>query len=159
MIIDEKGKLFGKISIIDVLIILIILAAAAILTVKFTGIGSEQILTTHKTYVAEVEQIKNTTVPYIREGEKLYDNEGAYMGTVKKVEVLPGEVVKTKSNGEYAVAVNPERANVRITIEGEGKENESGFFLDGKVSLLLGTTRYFKASDVNFTAEIIEILE
>ena len=35
--IDEKGRLFGKVNIVDLLIILIVLAAAAFLGYRFLG--------------------------------------------------------------------------------------------------------------------------
>ena len=36
-IIDEKGKLFGKINVIDLLVILLVLVVAAVLGIKFLG--------------------------------------------------------------------------------------------------------------------------
>lgn len=40
--IDEKGRLFGKINIVDLLVILVIIAAAVVLGVKFLGGGEEE---------------------------------------------------------------------------------------------------------------------
>ncbi len=44
-IIDEKGKLFGKLNIIDLLVIVLVIAAAVVVGAKFLG-GSEHVAST-----------------------------------------------------------------------------------------------------------------
>lgn len=40
-VVDEKGKLFGKLNIIDLLVIVLIIAAVAVVGLKFLGGGSD----------------------------------------------------------------------------------------------------------------------
>lgn len=55
-IIDEKGKLFGKINLIDLLVLLIIVAALIFVAVKFATPAEDSPIgpTTKLTYVAQV---------------------------------------------------------------------------------------------------------
>ena len=59
--IDEKGRLFGKINIVDLLVILVILIGAAVVAVKFLGPGSTAAINpvkTHVTYQVLVEGVQ-----------------------------------------------------------------------------------------------------
>lgn len=54
-VVDEKGKLFGKLNIIDLLVIILILAAVVVVGVKVLGGGEETAVpTTRLTYTVRV---------------------------------------------------------------------------------------------------------
>lgn len=53
-VIDERGKLFGKLNIIDLLVVLFILAALAVVGTKVLGGGGESAATTKLTYTVRV---------------------------------------------------------------------------------------------------------
>lgn len=58
-IVDEKGKLFGKINLIDLLAILVVIAALVFAVVKFTGGEEDAVIgsTSKLTYVAQVSSV------------------------------------------------------------------------------------------------------
>lgn len=63
-IIDEKGKLFGKINIIDLLVILLVVVVAAVLGIKF--LGSDDDVGVYEpaaklTYTVKVEGVERET--------------------------------------------------------------------------------------------------
>ncbi len=53
-VVDEKGKLFGKLNIIDLLVILLILAAVVVVGVKVLGGGAAGASATKLTYTVRV---------------------------------------------------------------------------------------------------------
>ena len=68
--IDEKGRLFGKINIVDLLVILVILIGAAVVAVKFLGPGSTAAINpakTHVTYQVLVEGVRPEVYEHIQE--------------------------------------------------------------------------------------------
>ena len=68
--IDEKGRLFGKINIVDLLVILVIVIAAAVLGVKFLGPNSTIAVnpkTTQVTYKVLVESVQPEVYENIQE--------------------------------------------------------------------------------------------
>ena len=68
--IDEKGRLFGKINIVDLLVILVILIGAAVVAVKFLGPGSTAAINpakTHVTYQVLVESVQPEVYENIQE--------------------------------------------------------------------------------------------
>ena len=157
MIIDKNGKLFGKISIVDLFILLVIIAAAVFLFLKFSGIAEDRANTTEKSYTVMINGIKEISASYLKTGEKLYDDKGSFMGVIKDIKLQPSEVVKTLDNGKYVVAQNPERIDAVLTITGKGFTSGGIFYLDGKVSLLVGTERFFKGDRVDFEGNILKI--
>ncbi len=157
MIIDKNGKIFGKISIIDLFILLVIIAAAAFLFLKFSGLAGDKANITEKSYTVMINSIKEDTASYLKTGEKLYDDKGSFLGVIEDIKLQPSEVVKTLDNGNYVVAENPERVDAVLTIKGKGFTSGGIFYLDGKVSLLVGTERFFKGNRVDFEGNILKI--
>ena len=60
--LDEKGRLFGKINIIDLLVVLLVLVVAAVVAIKLLGGGDglpgAEGTSTHLTYTVEVDGVK-----------------------------------------------------------------------------------------------------
>lgn len=158
MFIDEKGKLFGKISVIDIALIVLVAAAVAFVGIKFFGNGTDDSQQMECSYVVEIKDIKESSLEYIKEGDMLYDDKGAFMGVIEKTpKATPSVKVVEKNDGTFATAEVPGRVDVLVNIRGGGIKNANGFYLDGKVSLLLGTYRFFKDDDIDFTASVVEI--
>ena len=153
-------KIFGKINVIDLALIVLIIAAGAFVGVKFFGNSSADTQTLECSYVVKIENIKETSLKYLKAGDTLYNDDNAFMGVIEKEpEYVNATEIAIKNDGSYAEAELPERVDVLLTIRGEGMKNSNGFYLDGKVALLLGTDRFFKADDIDFTATIVEILD
>jgi len=160
MLIDKNGRLFGKISIVDIVVALLIIVAVSFVGLRFvkkTSMASQQ---AEKVYVVEVKDIKESSIKYFKVGDTLYNEDGAYLGIIDiEPEITVAMVSQEKSDGSFAYAEKPGRYDVRITIRGKGFDNGNAFFLDGKVALLVGAERYFKADDIDFTGNIIEIID
>ena len=132
---NKKGKLFGKLNIIDVLIILIVLAVIAALGMKFVlpnmlkPVGASE-------YDIQfiIEEAPEFVKPYIME-------EGALVKDFDKAMTL-GRVVKTTTDKSVLYTVNSEGASIKttkenyisaiITARGSGTyTNENGLILNG----------------------------
>lgn len=53
-VIDERGKLFGKLNVIDLLVVIFIIAALVVVAAKVFGGGGESAATTKLTYTVRV---------------------------------------------------------------------------------------------------------
>ena len=158
VILDKQGKLFGKISIIDIGLILIILAAGVFVGLKFVAPQNTEVKHLEINYVVKVSNIKETSAKYIKPGEVLVDGDGVAMGTIMEgVKTEPTLGLQFSQEGEAFTLPVPERTDVYVPIKADAIKNENGIFLDGKVSLLIGTERFFRASDIDFIGTVIEI--
>ena len=102
--IDEKGRLFGKINIVDLLVILVVVIAAAVLGMKFLRPGSSTNTAggaTAVTYTVVVENVR----------PEVYENVQKYVPSTLMAsgELLDGQVV--------AVTAVPHMENVVLNTE------------------------------------------
>lgn len=134
MLIDKKGRLFGKINIIDLCIILLIVSAVAVTLIKFNaaGNGGNTEKNTEIVYTLKVASVRDYTVKQFVEGDNLYDDEtGKYIGKIVSVEKKPDMVYVVKADGTYAISEKPERYDAYITVSAKGSINEKGYFAEG----------------------------
>lgn len=158
MIIDKQGKLFGKINIIDLFIVFIIISAIAILGVKFsTGVTTGG-ATVPVTYTIKVEGVRKTSEKYFVPGEKVYNDKDEFMGEIVAVNNVR-EAVKYEltSKGEYAEITNPSRIDLEVKIKANATENDKGYYIDGKVSVLAGSTKNLSTKDIEFHGTVIDV--
>ncbi len=134
--IDKNGKLFGKINIIDLLIILVIVAAAAFLASKFLG-GSDGAANSSKTKVA-IEFYANSAPAGI--GDSLEAGAAAYedstengFGKVTEFSSEPAYTYEAGKDGETVKVPTIGYDFLYVTVEVEGELLEDGIKLDGKL--------------------------
>lgn len=120
MIIDNKGKLFGKINIIDVCVILIIAIAIGVTYFKFNLSAHSDVTTTNSkaTYTIRATKVRSFTADSISVGDKVFDREtDKFVGTVVDVTKKGATDYIELNNGSVVKADVPERYNVDVTIE------------------------------------------
>lgn len=129
MIIDSRGKLFGKVSIVDLLIIVIIVAGALGVYYKFVKVDSSGIATTtQKVSVAFfMEDVAEYTADSIKEGDFVRDRTSSVnIGRVTKVVKGPDIVFYPNSDGKVIASSKPGYVSVEVTVEGEGEYSATG---------------------------------
>lgn len=122
MKIIENKKLFGKINLVDIIIILVVvLAGIVVYNLVFkgeavSGIGAEYYTTT---CVAKFEDLPSMASTYLNVGTSVYDNEtNTYIGKLKRVS--SGDCIKIKQNLENNTFVEtkvPGKETVYLEIE------------------------------------------
>lgn len=127
MIIDEKGKLFGKVSIIDVCILVVIVAAIIFVGIRFMpgkeGTTSDSKLTV--TYYAE--EVSDFVANSVKVGDALMDDtRNCALGTVTNVEVMPSQSYATNSDGIYVKSSKEGFNSILITSETNGQLSDTG---------------------------------
>jgi hypothetical protein len=122
-IIDSKGRLFGKVSIIDILVLLVIVAVIAgvyILFIKNDNTPliakSDKILTVFYT-----EEVHSFVKDSIKIGDQVRDRvTNAYFGKVVKVETGNSVSFGVNSAGEVIQSPKDGFISIKIFVEGDG---------------------------------------
>ncbi|MEG1441204.1 MAG: DUF4330 domain-containing protein [Oscillospiraceae bacterium] len=142
MLINKDGKFFGKISIIDVLVVLGILFIAAGLFVRFSGGGKAVIAPDEKIeYTLKVKGVREFTKEAIEEGGFITDaTTKEEMGKVIKVESTPAKAELTLSDGKFVNVDVPEEFDMIITAEVDGKISDKGFYTKGNKFMAAGSS-------------------
>jgi hypothetical protein len=116
--LDEKGRFFGKVNIVDLLVLLVIVAVVVFAVVRMTG-DSSKTVPVRVTYV--VEEVRQATVDALRAAKgDVTDEGGTYLGTVKEVVVNPTREEYMTTEDQLEAFDSPVFSDVKIVVLGEG---------------------------------------
>ena len=167
MIIDNKGKLFGKVSIIDICVILIIVIGVVGAYITFSTLNSGKLNDNSKlalnsaapaetaVVTFEVKGIRAMTKDGIRIGDEVYDTEdNKFIGTIKEVSSKPAQGNYVANDGSFYKAVIPEKYDVEILVEVTGKNTNTGFHTESELQLLYGKEIEIKTPTIKTTPKV-----
>ncbi len=171
MIIDNKGKLFGKISVVDICVLLVIIIgiAGAFFTISTLNSGkladnsklalNSASATQTATVTFELKGVRSMTKDSLKEGDGVYatteDNE--YIGEIKRVSFKAATQNVVAVDGTLHEAEIPDRLNVLVEVEVKGKTTDSGFYSESGVQLLYGKEIEIKTSTVKTMPQVVGI--
>ncbi len=144
--INKKGKLFGKINLLDIAIaLLVLLVAGALYYVYFREDESAQVLAHRIEYDIELAVRPETFVEVIAVGDNIWDSvRGHYLGTVIDKQVRPAtKVSEDMVKGEYILAKIPYMYDVVITLEANGRVTPYNILAEG-IEVKVGQRMYVK---------------
>ena len=129
-ILDRDGRLFGKISIIDVIVILVVavLALAIYVKTQMPQTGTS-VTTTKVVYQMKLNNQPEYMLSAIEIGDELFDKErstGGSLGTIVDIEVSPGTEQGELDDGTVAQVPAENQYNLLLTIEGQALVGSDG---------------------------------
>lgn len=160
MIIDEKGRLFGKISIIDICALLALLALLAGAYYKFFMVDPQHTAANFDTieYKVLMKEVRQQSIDAVEIGAEVYDvRTDSYMGKVINKEIAPSPAMVTKADGTIVMAEKPERFDVLVTITVPGVETQFGFLANGKRDLNRESIQVLKTQKIIMEAKIADV--
>lgn len=160
--IDENGRLFGKISVIDVVVLLLVAALAlSVLFVKqgqpSTGSGTPQDSIAFQVLVSGVDSYMEDAV---QKGDKLYDKDyasGGPIGEITDVQVMPGTLQAEYADGTVDMAAVENGINLVITVEGQGLIHDGSYLVNRIYDLGVNAARVFYTKHAQFTGTVTHI--
>ncbi|NLN47578.1 MAG: DUF4330 domain-containing protein [Clostridiales bacterium] len=133
-IIDDKGRLFGIINIIDLFISILLIVLIGFGAYKIFRVNPTVAVNTQKvTMVYFIQEVRDVTYNAIEEGEiaKDYDKNSVY-GKIIKKEALPAKKMAETADGRFVEAEIPNRFDVKIYIEGDAVISKTGVYMGGQ---------------------------
>ena len=134
--IDKNGKIGGKVSVIDLIIVIILLAALAFVAYRFLTKDRSGVINTQPyTMSMTGTEVSNYVVENIELGARVYDDsENNVLGYVTDVQTGPGYHYTTDADGGTVALYPDDSSSVVVTCRGEGTLDANG--------LLIGGSRY-----------------
>jgi hypothetical protein len=118
--IDERGRIFGKVNVVDILVFLVIVAVIVFAVTRLTGSSSEKVPVTVQ-YM--IEEVRDATVDAItstvEQGGRVTDEAGTVLGDVVKIDVAPTVEEYMTPAGELEEFESPIYNDVLITVSGK----------------------------------------
>lgn len=159
---DKNGKIGGKISIIDIAVILLVLIAALGIGIRFMS-GATTAVTSNVTlkYTVKVLGVREFTVNALKKDSVMLSKDDEIIAEIKDMEVADTKIQSTTANGEIKWATLPDKYTCMLTIEAQGRESEDGYMLDDTTEVSVGRTVDINTKYVKTTGEImsVEIVE
>ena len=123
MFIDEKGKLFGKINLIDLFIVLVILALITVAALKFgPGTASKTVNQDNIVVKYYAEEVSTFVADKVAVGDQLLDDgRNSDLGTVTEVVLGPSKTDVPASDGSLVNSSKPDCDSIMITSEVKGQ--------------------------------------
>ena len=136
---QSKGKKGFKFNIVDVVILIVILAAAGVFVWRYairpgSPADSSQKLSPF-TMTLNTEELSNEHFENgkLAVGGTMIDkNTGANMGTVIAIDVKPARSYSVKADGTWSTESKPNHSHVTVTVEGKGfRPKDGGLMVNG----------------------------
>lgn len=160
MFLDEKGRLFGRISVIDIGVLLLIIALLGGVYYKFFMVDKNQNAAKFDTleYKILVEEIRQQSVDAIEIGANIYDvKTDTPMGKIVNKEVLPATEQLIKADGTVVIAEKPGKFNVVVTIQVPGVETRYHYRANGRIDLNRGSEQVMDTRMIVLETKIIDV--
>jgi hypothetical protein len=159
-IINEKGKLFGLINVIDLFLLLFVVCAGVFVAKPLLGqeMAAPVVVDTQDIYITYfISNIRDVSVNAINEGDQVFDiNSADSFGTVMDKVVEPATIMTTDADGNVQYSIIPDRYNMYVTIHSQGqiKENE---IMVNRNSMKIGYMQLVDLKNIRFQGIIFGI--
>ncbi len=161
--INRDGKLFGKVSIIDIVVVVLVIVLALGVYKMFVG-GSSAVVTSSEkvecTFI--IKNVRSYTADALAKKGPLYDKVSKeYIGEITDVEVENGLYQVNMANGSFRQTVPEDRYNVYVTVEFDGKASDNGYYTAANKYLGAGTslgitTKYAECESTVYSISSVE---
>ena len=162
-LIDENGRLFGLVSVIDVAVIAIVAVLAFALYTKDTAMPIASAADPMQTieYTVSITNMPQGRLDSMREGDTIYDREtGNPMGTIKDIQKEPCIISILKRGNKYEYKMEPieGRYNVNLTVEAQALVDERGHYYINRSNIVgVGWSMDFFTKASLFGGTILEM--
>jgi hypothetical protein len=119
---DERGRFFGKVNVVDVIVLLVIVAVVAFAVVRTTG-GTSTSIPVRVTYT--VEAVRQATVDAlvgaVQDKATVRDDGGTVLGTVVSVTPRATQEEYPTLDGKVVASASLIFSDVDIVVRGQGR--------------------------------------
>lgn len=155
--LDKQGRLFGRVSIIDLAILLAIVLVIA--GVFYRGRGTDVAVTAKTVQIKVVcPFVYPEVVPNIKAGDQLVANNQLVPVYIKEVEVKKAATTVSKPDGSMILTENPFRKDMFLVIEGQTTAVSPYQIMLGGQQVRAGKDDYFvKTRTAELKATILNV--
>lgn len=164
-ILHENGKLFGKISMIDIVVVfLIIFLICSVINRYFNDIipkNNENTINTSQIefyYDVEIKNVIPEVVDMVQIGDKVYDKtSGTEIGEVVQVSYNEANLDFMTNDGRIIKSELDEKRDINVKVKSKGNIQEGKYKANYTIDILAGENRQFETKYVSFYANIIDV--
>lgn len=160
---DKNGKIAGKVSVIDILVIVLIIAVIAGIAARYGSKITSSVKSSEEfEYVLRVENVRQFTVNALEKKGKITDKKSEKdLGEIVDVQVEKSTQQSITADGRVTMPEIPDRYTCYVTIRSTGRESDDNYILDDSTELSVGRnidliSKYAKTSGDIVSVKVIE---
>ena len=161
---DKNGKLFGKVSIVDLIVLLLVLAIAAGSVWRFTSPAaaldqSDAVIN----YTIRIEGVRyftleNYNLENYPDGMRIYDRQaGQFIGRIRNVRHTNFYESHPLFDGSVARVAVPDRITLYLDIVANGRVTPTAVYVEGTYEIAVGSLRYINTKYVQTSGRIYSL--
>jgi hypothetical protein len=133
-VIDEKGRLFGKVNLLDLVVVIAVVAVVA--RFGYQKVAAKAIAPAVQEKTAQVEvrlgNVQQFTMDVVKEGDVIQDSKSnTVLGKVITTRKQPSVVMNMGPDGRFWESKSSTYFDYFITIEGPVRLSDNGFTMSG----------------------------
>ena len=162
--IDKNGRIFGKISIVDLTVLVAVIILIAGIYVRFFGGPTKTVVQSSDFYyVLEVKNIRESNLHGLEKSlnGRFYLNEKitSEMGTLVDIQSSTAVSTMETADGKIVTTKVPERFDALLTFKLTGRINDRGYFTPSLNHISAGVQYNIKGKYSAVTGNILEVWE
>jgi len=157
--IDDKGRLFGKINLIDLFVVLVLVIIISGFAFKTLSSG-ETVTVTNDTPIEvtfKVVKVRDFTVNAVEAGDSIYERNGQKLGEVTEVRTPPAREILSRSDGSSVYAEVENRYDMLITVRGAGRISGGTYYLNSNRIMTAGSDIKLCSNKATFDASVYAV--
>ena len=158
-IIDENGRLFGKISFIDIVVLIAVIAVVLAFVLKpevmVSSTGSTA--TTPVEYVLIAKNVRKTVSDMFAEGDIVYTEGGVAIGKIVAVEDSIAKEASQLVDGTYVEGSIESKVDAYITVLADCSHSNGRYYANRTYELFANQNNKYLTKYITFPATLKEI--
>ena len=156
---DKNGKIFGKVSIVDLVVVLLVVALGAGAAYRFLAPAAQvdpgEVVIE---YTLRVAQAREFVLEYYQPNLPVFDRHtNLYLGTIIAVRGEPRYAHQSTADGTVVIAHQPGFISIEVDIRAAGRETENAIFIGGTREINVGSTVLMRSKFVDVETNVVDI--
>jgi len=158
-ILDEKGKLFGIINIIDLFVLLLVLVIVAG-GIWFVSRNDNKATGPVEAYLVTIKcaELDEKVAGYLHAGDRLYYGSGFTDIEIISVRTEPAKIDVVHDDGTITVTTHPEKKDIYVTVKVNSKPDDPMLWI-GQLHATVGKELVLKTQYVEVPGVITDIVK
>lgn len=157
-LVDDRGRLFGLVNLVDAVVVLLVLALAGAGAYKVMALRAGPVRTPRTVELTLLApEVRQATVAVVQEGARVWEHDSsAPFGVIARVEVRPATEHLATPDGRWVLAELPERYDLLVTLRVPALVSEEAITV-GRMETRIGTRLIIKTAVFSLETRIMEI--
>ena len=153
---DKNGKIFGKISIVDLLVVILVITLGIGTFYRFTSSDTAVNLTNETIrYTVRIDGVRHFTIENYHEGLRVYNRmTNQFIGTIESVRYEPHMPTAQMLDGTILRLPFPDHITIYIDVVANGRVTDTAIFAEGNNEINAGSLLQMNTKYVMVTGTI-----